>query len=150
MRTLLFTSALSLLLAAGGCSKKDSQPAPTTPADSVETTEDTSPATPEEPSVPVATTPGAHSGEYPNLQVLPKSWGEAELVTYMKSVSTGLGVQCDHCHVVDSMGDETEMKGKARAMMEMTKSLDGEFLGGEGKLACITCHKGKTEPGGLM
>lgn len=148
MRTLLFTSALSLLLAAGGCSKKDSQPATTTPADSVETSEDTT-QTETPAAIPVADT-GADSGEFPNLKVLPKSWGEAELVTYMKSVSTGLGVQCDHCHVVDAMGDETEMKGKARSMMEMTKSLDGEFLGGEGKLACVTCHKGKTEPGSLQ
>ncbi len=149
MRTLLFTSALSLLIATGGCSGKDSQTASTTPSEST-ATGDTQPEVPAEPATPTATETAPDSGEFPNLKVLPKSWGEAELVTYMKAVSTGLGVQCDHCHVVDSMGDETEMKGKARAMMEMTKNLDGEFLGGKGLLGCITCHKGKTEPGGLQ
>ena len=66
----------------------------------------------------------------------------------MKMASTGLGVQCDFCHNLDSMAEDTEMKIKARAMIEMTRDLDKEYLGGTSRLACMTCHKGKSEPAG--
>ncbi len=145
MRTLLFTSALSVLLAASACSKKDAQPAPVTPEpEPAESTEGPSAPEPTE-TEPTASTPTGNA-QYPGLQVLPASWGEAELSAFMKEVSAGLGVQCDHCHDIESWADETPMKGKAREMMRMTMSLDSEFLGGAQKLTCATCHKGKTSP----
>ena len=144
MRTLLFTSSLSLLLAVGGCSK--STPAPATPepepAEETEVAEKTETAAADSEPAPVE----AGEVNFPNLKVLPKTWTEDELNTYMKKAAAGLGVQCDFCHEFDDMSQETEMKGKARFMMEMTMNIDKEFLGGNGRVGCITCHQGKTEP----
>lgn len=142
MRTLLFTSSLSFLLALGGCSK--STPAPVTPEPQPEPAEATEVA---EANETTTTSEPTDSGEvnFPNLKVLPKSWTETELTAYMKKASEGLGVQCDHCHQFDDMSVETEMKGKARSMMEITMNIDKD-LGGTGRVGCITCHKGKTQP----
>lgn len=99
------------------------------------------------PVVAPAETPAI--ANYPNLQVLPKDWGESQIKDYMRVVSIGLGVQCDHCHNLDSMAADTEKKTQARAMMAMTQELNAEFFGGEEKLTCGTCHKGHEEPEGL-
>ncbi len=148
MRTLLLLASLSVLslssLLVASCSKSASQPAPATPiaADPVTKTPEPAPIVPTEVEPPAA-------GWDPNLQVLPKDWGESQVKDYMRVVSIGLGVQCDHCHNLDSMAADTEKKTEARAMMEMTRGLDTEFFGGKGKLTCGTCHKGHEEPQGL-
>ena len=145
MRSLLFTCSISFLLAAGACSKSKSGPETESPTQAPIPAAET--AT-EGVTTPVAsaTDTGEVPGAFPNLQALPKSWGESELTSYMKEMSGGLGVQCDHCHNVENMGVETEMKGKARSMIEMTRALDKEYFAGQGRLACMTCHQGKTVP----
>lgn len=80
-------------------------------------------------------------------QVLPADWSEKDVKKYMKGVSKGLGVQCDHCHdMSDFTSDGKPVKLKARKMIEMALMIDKEHFGGKGRVTCNTCHKGKLEP----
>lgn len=108
--------------------------------------------------------PGGPGGPPPppqNLQVLPKDIARPELIKVMRQFSMALGVGCEHCHVdeegpngrEDFATDEKPAKGKARAMMLMTKQINDELLA---KLAnratpavnvsCVTCHHGLPVP----
>src|SRR5687767_14260686 len=79
---------------------------------------------------PVATpaaTPAATQSQFKNLQVLPQTLTRDQLVAIMRSFSRGLGVRCDHCHVVtatqprqefDFPSDAKETKRAARVMIQ--------------------------------
>lgn len=80
--------------------------------------------------------PAAHS-EFKNLEVLPRNITRDELMTVMRSFNRGLGVRCDHCHVVtattpqqqfDFPADTKETKRAARVMLQMTMQINGEWL----------------------
>ncbi len=84
---------------------------------------------------------------YPNLKVLPKTWSTKQVKTYMKQMTSGLGVLCTHCHEKGNFAsDAMPTKLAARKMLSMTRMLDKKHFGGKGKVTCITCHKGKIEP----
>jgi tetratricopeptide (TPR) repeat protein len=94
--------------------------------------------------------------KFTNLEVLPKDIGKRELVGTMRSMSLGLGVRCDFCHVEvdgkdDFASDEKEHKKTARAMMRMVGEINNNLIPKAGmespaKVQCVTCHHGVTEP----
>lgn len=81
-----------------------------------------------------------------NLKVLPKGMSKPELKKVMKSISTALGVQCDHCHNTDDMAADTPKKEEARAMMKMVSELNKQYFKGEPRITCMTCHNGAKKP----
>ena len=81
-----------------------------------------------------------------NLKILPKTMTKPEIKKIMKSISDGLGVQCDHCHNTDDMSLDTPKKEKAREMMKMSAEINKQYFKGEMKVTCITCHNGAAKP----
>jgi len=78
-----------------------------------------------------------------NLKVL-KS--RAEIMPAMQSFTSGLGVQCDFCHVQgDRASDAKPQKVTAREMYTMVQEINTHFPGGA-KVSCYTCHRGAQEP----
>ena len=105
--------------------------------------------------------------EFKNLQVLPHTLTRPELVGIMRSFTRGLGVKCDHCHVVvatepkmefDFPNDAKETKRAARIMIQTVQALNRDFIPrveaaaggapvpGEMYVTCWTCHRGQAEP----
>jgi hypothetical protein len=122
-----------------------------------------------------ASTPAANP-EFKNVQVLPHDLSREQLINVMRSFTRGLGVRCDHCHVVtatepkqvlDFPSDAKEEKRVARVMIQMTQQINAQWLErveqaegpekdepaeaaaagpAEPRVGCWTCHRGKTEP----
>ena len=97
--------------------------------------------------------------KFENLKVLPKDISKRELVDIMRSMSTGLGVRCSHCHKesddpaweFDFKSDEVEAKEVARAMLKMVTAINGELIPTANmenptRVRCITCHRGLQNP----
>jgi hypothetical protein len=123
-----------------------------------------------------ATTPAnapatAPKSEFKNLKVLPQDIPREQLLATMRSFTRGLGVRCDHCHVVtatepkqvlDFPNDAKETKRAARVMIQMVSQINGTFIpraqaaagdptpaagaAPEMRVTCWTCHRGKPEP----
>jgi tetratricopeptide (TPR) repeat protein len=99
---------------------------------------------------------------FTNLQVLPETIARDSLIAVMRSFSLGLGVRCQYCHVggdgmsfdgVRFADDDDEDKRKARYMLRMVATINGELLGGLPdrdqpgfEVACVTCHRGLARP----
>jgi len=97
-----------------------------------------------------------------NLQVLDSTITHDELINQMGKFTNALGVGCDYCHSpgkdpnsreMDFASDAKKEKLVARAMMKMTRDINGTYLanveGLEAPLVaveCMTCHRGQTEP----
>jgi hypothetical protein len=102
---------------------------------------------------PLAATPPQQPAPK-NLQVLPKDWTSAQVVTFMRTVTVGLGVQCTYCHVADRSSDEVPKKAIARKMLAMQMAINDQFLkdvgepapAGQTKVTCYTCHRGAEKP----
>jgi len=107
-------------------------------------------------------TPAAQSA-YKNLQVLPKDIPREQLLATMRGFTRGLGVRCNHCHVVkettpkevlDFPADTKAEKRNARVMLRMVHDINGKWIPlvdpgvtpGEPRVTCWTCHRGKPEP----
>lgn len=119
--------------------------------------------------------PAAQASEFQNLKVLPPTTTRDQLIPIMRHFAAGLGVKCNHCHVVtatepkeqlDFASDAKEEKRVARVMMQMTHQINHEWLErveaaeghheepssaaedkGHGEaVMCWTCHRGRTEP----
>lgn len=127
-------------------------------------------------SQPAAAPQTASPAGFKNLQVLPRDITRDQLLATMRSFTRGLGVKCNHCHVVtattpkeelDFPSDAKEEKRVARVMMRMTRQINGEWLErveeAEGheeeattaaassiaeqpRVGCWTCHRGMPEP----
>lgn len=97
-----------------------------------------------------------------NLKVLPKDIPVRALLDTMRTFAGALGVRCTFCHVgnegeplssFDFAADKKPEKEKARVMMRMVASINGEHLP---KLpsreqppvavSCVTCHRGISVP----
>ncbi len=101
---------------------------------------------------------GRGGGQAPtNLQVLPKTMTQQEVVAVMRTFTQGLGVMCDHCHVgtqADRAKDDKPEKAVARKMMKMVMAINDDFLKdvgtapepGKQKVTCFTCHRGAVKP----
>ena len=99
---------------------------------------------------------------FTNLQVLPKTIPQAELVATMKSFAQGLGVRCEHCHVgegndlskFDFAADTKPAKATARRMISMANTLNEQVAAlkvsadapAGPKITCFTCHRGEKKP----
>src|SRR5262245_37069093 len=94
-----------------------------------------------------------------NLQVLQKDTPRTQVIAVMQAFTAGLGVGCDHCHVVpagaqpDFATDDKPEKKTARAMMRITQDLNAKMVAELGKpaadltrIGCITCHRGVPQP----
>src|SRR4051812_27851684 len=57
-------------------------------------------------SAPSAAAPKSN---YKNLQVLPKDISREQLLATMRSFTRGLGVRCNHCHVVKATEPKEEL-----------------------------------------
>ena len=97
---------------------------------------------------------------FTNLQVLPKDIPRPELIMTMRNIAGSLGVRCAHCHVgpddltgMNFATDEKRSKVAARAMLQMVRNINTEFVGrlpaGEStpqQVTCITCHRRSIKP----
>lgn len=125
-------------------------------------------ATTQPAATPAAAQPA--QSQHKNLQVFPKDIPRDQLIAAMRGFTRGLGVRCNHCHVVtatepkeelDFASDAKEEKKVARVMIQMVMQINGTWLpraeAAEGeehhaatedatRVACWTCHRGKTEP----
>jgi len=105
----------------------------------------------------------AAKSEFQNLQVFPQDIPREQLIAAMKGFTRGLGVRCNHCHVVkettpkevlDFPADTKEEKRNARVMLRMVNDVnrkwiplvDAEASPAEPRVTCWTCHRGKPEP----
>jgi tetratricopeptide (TPR) repeat protein len=102
--------------------------------------------------------------EFTNLKVLDNDIGKQDLIGIMKGWAGGLGVRCNHCHVgpdnlqgMDFATDEKEHKRATRAMVEMVRTINSQYLGswkneahegeaGDDGVTCFTCHRGQPKP----
>jgi len=104
----------------------------------------------------------AAKSEFKNLQVLPKDIPREQLLATMRGFTRGLGVRCNHCHVViatepkeelDFHLDTKEEKQNARTMLRMTREINRTWIARvdpesatKPQVSCWTCHRGKPEP----
>ena len=80
-----------------------------------------------------------------NLKVLKVD--RAQLIPTMRTYTSGLGVQCNFCHVQgDFASDEKHQKDIARHMITMVQEINAKFPDGKEHVTCYTCHRGETEP----
>ena len=99
---------------------------------------------------PPAPKPPAPKPAPKNLKVLKTASGE-EVSQIMRTFTSGLGVQCNFCHIQGNFpSDENPKKDVARRMISMTQSVNALFPDSatEKKLrvSCYTCHRGEAEP----
>jgi tetratricopeptide (TPR) repeat protein len=102
---------------------------------------------------------------FENLKVLPKDIPRDSLVAIMRGFSMSLGVRCNYCHVerpaatpggresFDFASDDKAPKQKARFMIRMVQTLNGQVLpqvphrhDPPVSVGCITCHRGLPLP----
>lgn len=99
---------------------------------------------------------------FTNLRVLPEDIARDSLIAIMRGFSLALDVRCQYCHVggdgasfegVRFADDDDEDKRKARAMMQMTRTINEELLARLPDrdqpavgVSCVTCHGGLARP----
>jgi photosynthetic reaction center cytochrome c subunit len=87
--------------------------------------------------------PKAATPAFKNLKVLQPS----DIRPMMGAFRTGLGVQCNFCHVQgDFSSDENPHKEIARKMIVMVREVNAKFPDGKEHVTCYTCHRGAQEP----
>ena len=97
-----------------------------------------------------------------NVKAYPSDMPVRALIDSMAAFTRALGVRCTYCHVgregeplsmYDFKSDEKPQKVKAREMIRMVGSINGDHLGKlSGRrdpaifVSCATCHRGVAEP----
>jgi hypothetical protein len=71
-----------------------------------------------------------------------------EVRAAMRGFRTGLGVQCEFCHVQGNRAsDEKPQKLTARRMIAMTRGINAQFPDtSKVHVSCYTCHRGAEAP----
>jgi hypothetical protein len=91
---------------------------------------------------------------FKNIQIF-KGFPAARLLRVMElGYSRSLGVNCEHCHVVDQWEkDDKPTKPIAREMAKMVQTINNDLLkniknlkGPDSVVNCTTCHRGQTKP----
>ncbi|MGZ8377403.1 MAG: c-type cytochrome [Gemmatirosa sp.] len=114
------------------------------------------------PQGPPAGGPPAQEQRPKNLKVLPADMPMRAVRDTMTAFTRALGVRCTYCHVgtegqplatYDFASDEKTAKQKAREMMRMAATINGEHLPRVPErrtppiaVTCMTCHRGLAEP----
>ena len=115
--------------------------------------------------VGIAATKPPDDHKFTNLKVLPKKISKEDLDKVMDGFKAALGVKCGFCHAAskdtsvhhpDFASDEKPEKNIARQMMKMTAKINKKFFKDNKNEAgmmvpaveCMTCHRGKEDPGG--
>jgi photosynthetic reaction center cytochrome c subunit len=81
-----------------------------------------------------------------NLKILKVTTGP-EVIQIMRTFTTGLGVQCNYCHVQgNNASDDKPKKEIARKMIVMVQQVNTNFPDGKMHVSCYTCHRGEAEP----
>ena len=81
-----------------------------------------------------------------NVQILtgmsrPEAW------EVMNQMASGLGVNCQYCHVAnDVASDAKPQKRRGREMMRLVIDLNARHFGGKPVVTCFTCHHGQVHP----
>ncbi|HTE55348.1 MAG TPA: photosynthetic reaction center cytochrome c subunit family protein [Kofleriaceae bacterium] len=90
----------------------------------------------------------AHAAPGKNLKVYPKDTDVAQLKKDMKLLAKATGHQCDSCHDLEAMDKDTPLKEKARQMMRMVATINGQLKkdGFKDQVTCNTCHAGQNKP----
>ena len=122
-------------------------------------------------TTPATAPAAAPKSEFKNLQVFSKDIQREQLLNAMRGFTRGLGVRCDHCHVVtatepkqqfDFADDAKPTKRAARVMIQTVAQVNGTWIPRvksaagdppaiagapvEAAVSCWTCHRGKPEP----
>lgn len=89
-----------------------------------------------------------------NIKVL-TGMPDSQLIPVMNYMSASLGVRCNFCHVNNSgqwdfTSDEKEEKQVARKMITMVIDLNKASFRGNPEVNCYTCHRGRTQPQGII
>jgi hypothetical protein len=85
----------------------------------------------QQPPPPQGGRPGGPPQAPKNLQVLPKDWTNQQITAYMRTFTTGLGVECGYCHSggqQDRALDDKKEKLTARKMITMTLAINDQYL----------------------
>jgi hypothetical protein len=81
-----------------------------------------------------------------NVQIL-KGRPASRLPGMMEALTGLLGVECTHCHdPADWPSEAKPPKAIARGHFDLIGALNTEDFGGEQKISCWTCHRGKPTP----
>jgi hypothetical protein len=84
--------------------------------------------------------------KYKNIQVL-KGIPADRLMSVMFAFKSSLGVDCTYCHIKDQWEkDDKQTKQIARKMIQMTRDINNQYVGGIGRVTCMTCHRGQPRP----
>lgn len=97
-----------------------------------------------------------------NLKVLPKDISREDLIKLMRGFAGALGVECSFCHAVnpqthklDFPSDAKDDKTIARTMIEMTQTINQQYMTQvhdpdampeDKHVTCGTCHRGHSMP----
>jgi len=91
---------------------------------------------------------GKGGGRAPqNLKVLKLEPG-ANIGQIMRTYTTGLGVQCNFCHVQGNCAsDDNPKKDVARKMIQVVDHANATISAdGKAVVTCYTCHRGEEHP----
>jgi len=81
-----------------------------------------------------------------NLKILKVTTG-AEVRQIMGTFTSGLGVQCNYCHVQgNNASDDNPKKEIARKMIVLVQQVNANFPDGKMHVSCYTCHRGEAQP----
>lgn len=81
-----------------------------------------------------------------NLQIL-TGMSRPEVWEVMNQMASGLGVNCQYCHVRnDVASDAKPEKLRGREMMRLVIDLNARHFGGKPVVTCFTCHNGRLHP----
>lgn len=84
--------------------------------------------------------------QFKNIQML-RGLPADRLESIMFSFRAALGVDCTHCHIKDQWEkDDKQAKQIARKMIQMTRDINKQYVGGIGRVTCFTCHRGQLKP----
>jgi len=90
--------------------------------------------------------PAPAEAVYKNIQIM-KGVPAPRLRTVMLNLTTWLGVECAHCHVMGQFEkDDKPAKETARAMFKMVRAINQENFPTTGAVTCWTCHRGAAKP----
>jgi photosynthetic reaction center cytochrome c subunit len=101
-------------------------------------------------SAPTQTPPGGKpklaEEQFKNIQAL-KGLPAEQVIPAMQFISASLGVECEYCHVRDSMDkDDKKAKVTARKMIDMMMAINKNNFEGHREVTCYSCHRGAAEP----